>query len=264
MIPGLVSAAAPVVVHVSSNDDWTRFGAVATEIAAIATAILAYVTWRMAQETKKVAETARDEAHTVSEQVDLSREELHASIRPWLAPALRWTEYDGSHVRAQHGLIELKTTSDEAIQGTVPIRNIGPGIAVVDLAKSCVLGHQRENLDLRPYVPLRTSVPVIPTGEISKLTFIIRRTSAAWADLSRDVFTGTALQYVGDFGLDVYYSDWAGGQTTRIRILLGRDDAQAEWHMLRIEYHDAISDVLVTSVDSSSSEYLRHADQGLS
>ncbi len=254
---------APIVVYVSTSDGWAHAAAILTGIAALATGILAYFTWRLARETKNVADKTHDEAMAVteqvrianeqariaSEQVELSREAMRASIRPWLAPALRWTEVEGSHVMAQHGVIDLREDT-QGIRGSVPLRNIGPGVAVIDRAKSNVLGYSGLGSDLSAYTNLNTSVPVIPSGEVSELAFTIPSNSAAWVGLTMDTFTGQS--HVGDFALDVWYSDWSKEQPMRVRFLVGRDNANAEWHVFLSEYYDGISNELITRVESSS------------
>jgi hypothetical protein len=255
--------AAPIVLHVSTSDGWAHAAAILTGIAALATGILAYFTWRLASETKNVAEKTHDEAVAVTEQVrianeqariateqvELSRQAMRAAIRPWLVPALRWTEIENSSVKAQHGLIDLREDA-QGIHGSVPLRNIGPGVAVIDREKSNVLGYGGLGSDLFAYTNLKTSVPVVPSGEVAELAFTIPGNTAAWVGITLDVFTGQ--NHVGDFGLDVWYSDWAQEQPMRVRFLVGRDTAGAEWHVFRSEYYDGLSGELVTRVDSTS------------
>ena len=245
--------AAQIVVHLSASDGWTHAAAILTGIAAAATGVLAWFTWRLARETKDVAKTTRDEAIAVTEQVkvanrqaeiatqqaELSRVAMRASIRPWIAPAL---------AGPRTNIIGLRETA-ERITGEVPIRNIGPGIAVINREQSYVLGHSGLGTDLTPYTNLRVDVPALPPTEGAWLVFSIPKVSAQWSVLTETAFCG-GEGMVGDYALDVTYTDWSGEQPTRVRFHIGRADTQSPWTVFRSEYFDSETDELITRAES--------------
>jgi hypothetical protein len=235
------SAVAPLQIHVSVGTFWATAAAIATLVLAAVTAWMAYETRKVATRTQQEATAVTKQVEIATEQVATSRQALQASIRPWLTACVRFDEPIGGDTAARygnnvihHGEIMLEQSPNGTIKGSIPIRNVGPGLAIIDGEASRVLGHKIDHLDPdTEYGRLHTNTPVLPSGEIADLWFVIRRDSAAWVGLTLAELVG---QGFGHFAVDVLYRDWANEQLMRAHVSLARSRPDGEWFIFRIDY----------------------------
>jgi hypothetical protein len=222
-----------------TSQDWAS---VATGAAAIATAVLAVFTYYMARKTKDVAEHTKTQAEAVAQQVTVANDQVavaqrshQAAIRPWLTAAIPRTEKDNQFRAIPFDSPVVGERPDGGVQGIVPLRNIGLGLAVIDTSASYVSGGPRGAGGLTRYTNLRASVPVVPPGEPVDLHFSIQLTSAGWTNVTPAFFLVNH-----SFAVTVQYSDWAGGQVTVAYVEVGAapDDSPFQWAVYQIGYHE--------------------------
>ena len=153
--------------------DWIVAGA--QIVAAVATVALGYLTYRLAKGTESMATAVSDQVKASQAQVEASREQaaltreaLSGSVRPILAGFPRGIDAhpsdlvvwpDTSPLRLDDGG-DIVATADLC---TVPLRNVGPGIAFVD---SYTLEGWGE-----PHWRRKCSSGVIPSGNKARFTF---------------------------------------------------------------------------------------------
>ncbi|MHB8289471.1 MAG: hypothetical protein ACYDEY_09590 [Acidimicrobiales bacterium] len=242
---------------------WIAAGAVLTGVAAVATAWMAFYTRKAARDTSEMAKASVREVKAIeeqlvhsAEQVRLSGESLRASVQPWLT----WRpEYEVSpDADAGYGPqlwggnmpvpgAELSESND-GLDGSILVRNVGNGLGILALNESWVLGvdiDDRASSSLRQYVHPSTNNPIIPTGSEATVHFHIPLVSAAWTNLTLDGFAGRPNTN-GGFELDLVYTDAVGGSTIRAKfhIACSDKDHSSVWRVWRTEYfvpHDAIN-----------------------
>jgi hypothetical protein len=203
--------------------------AIASGVAALATLALATVTWLLARRTSKLAISAKDEAQASREANDISRESmdlvrasLSATIRPVLVDmssheqgtisTLRWA--DGSEDQVGPGHVVVRST-DQLVVCTVPLRNVGPGTAVIT-----GLG-----LVEAPY-PGSASRMIVPPGESTRFRFSIPRDRPELADGIQQILAGRFVMEVG-------YTDVDGQHLTISRAFVVRPDDPKEPYKVR-------------------------------
>lgn len=204
--------------------DWTAVGAIATGGAAIFTAAAACVTALMARATRDVARSTGDAALASLREAQAVERQLEVSAQPWL----NWVGGEDGQFVAPVSIHE----SDMAVAGTIRVRNVGNGLALI-LTSGRGLG-VRDNLELQPYTRLTTATPVVPTGQLADLRFSVPRPIGVY---DANALTGRGTRGHGQFGFDVAYSDSAGATTYRARFKVGgTDETGNNWKVYEIEY----------------------------
>jgi hypothetical protein len=229
---------------------WTAIAAGATAVMAIATFFLAFKTRSMAKETKAVAEATLKEAHAVEKQVEqverqvsISAEALRVSAQPWLVwePSFE-VEADGmGPVGYRHGGVYSLgwhtcfqvIERDTSVEGWFSVRNVGNGIAILDMSKSYIF---RQN-NAVSYDDIHPSVetPVVPPGGTVDVKFEIP------AFRSADHQKMTLLQLAGggghqSFTVEVAYGDSLGNAGTSAKFRAHRPNENSEWAIVEVEY----------------------------
>jgi hypothetical protein len=230
---------------------WTAIAACATAIMAVATFFLALKTRSMAEETKAVTKATLKEAHAVEKQVEqverqvsISAEALRASAQPWLVwePSFE-VEADGMGAPVSYthgGLYSLGWHSslqvsekDSSVVGQFTVRNVGNGIAILDMSKSSIF---RQN-NAVSYDDIHPSVetPVVPPGGTVDVKFEIP------ASRSADHRKMTTVQLAGgggqqSFTVEVAYGDSLGNAGTSAKFRAYRPNENSEWAIVEVEY----------------------------
>lgn len=218
----------------------------------LATLALAGVTAWMAFETRRVAgrteeevqavraqaEAIQDQAAAAREEVELSRASLETPIRPVLVDVQRpTTRPEGLPQAEQEDALAWPGTAErrnvpmadsyafetvDAIYLSVPLRNVGPGTALI---RGIGL---RWDEDALPGAGVPT-MGVVPPGERTRIQFSVpkenQRPSLA------------EFQQRGTFGVDVAYTDVAGGQWTLTRAHVNLDRTVDRWFTSQIYLH---------------------------
>ena len=242
-------------VHLTnpSGDGVQKVAAALTAVAAGATAWMAVKTRALANKTQEVAEATKEEAEAVKEQgihiaaqAEASAEALKSSVLPWLTWEPRhesvsvWRSPSGEEGRRTTALeqgLEVSAADDGGITGRLLVRNVGPGIALIDTYNSWVNGGG--NTPQR-YVKLRTSKPVLPSDQTTWLSFHINPTSAAWSQLTLDTFSQQPTG--GTCSFDVYYRDVANASTYRARFYGTAITYPSHWTVHKIDYFEGQSE----------------------
>jgi hypothetical protein len=230
--------------------DWTAIAAGATAIMAIATFFLAFKTRSMAKETKAAAEATLKEAHAVEKQVEqverqvsISAEALRVSAQPWLVwePSFE-VEADGMGAPVSYthgGLYSLGRHSslqvsekDSSVVGRFTVRNVGNGIAILDMSKSFIF---RQN-NAVSYDDVHPSVetPVVPPGETVDVKFTIPASrSADHQRMTTEQLAGVGQQ---SFTVEVAYGDSLGNAETSAMFRAHRPNENSPWAIAEVEY----------------------------
>ncbi len=253
-----------------NSADWTAVAAIATAVMAIATfwmasktRALGNQTAKMAEETGKlVTETAKVAGATTSvveatlkeakaveaqveqleRQVELSARTLTVGIQPWLVwePTFQvqdpWDALTGRHGRmypaGTHVCFDV-SVEETSVKGWFTVRNVGPGIAVLDMSNSLIFPrnglHAFENLH-----PTFES-PVLPPGGTVDIEFTISASHAA------DQKKMTLLEVIAGgpnfLSIQVAYGDVLGTLPSSALFRAYRRDEQHPWSVIQIDYH---------------------------
>lgn len=215
---------------------------------------MAWKTRTLARETKDVATATANEAEAVekqgeyiAKQAQASADALRATVLPWLTwlperettrpPSATFFNPELADEKTYDPGLELRDSiNGDGVEGGIWVRNVGTGIALIDTFNSWVNGGRRH----QRYVKLRTAKPVLPSGEATRLSFHVSKTSAAWTDMTVDKFTEQPGG--GSFSLDVYFQDVAKTTTYRARFHAQPTSYQAGWAVAEIDYWDGNSD----------------------
>lgn len=192
---------------------WNALVAIGTLALAGGTFGLAWFTWRVVRESRKQidlsarevtavekqtealvqqTEAVRDQANETKRQVAISIASLEAASRPVLVgvvpppiyrtgrervdPQLETVAYFGDHhVQVRRDEVHFEE-SDAMVYCSVPLRNIGAGVAFV----------QEAMLVTRTEFPGRVSDPVVPRGETTRARFavVLRQSDGRWTDVT--------------------------------------------------------------------------------
>jgi len=227
--------------------------AVASGAVALATLYLGLKTRGMASATKRVAEATETEARAVveqskkvaaqaaasEEQSRISGEALLASIRPWLTAMVQGEVVQGEVPRpATIHLVERE--KDDAISCSIPLRNVGNGLALIQPSMCRFLGR----IPGDPPEPVVLSqgnptVAAVAPGEDTRVRFTIARTSSQWTGLTLDGVVGRD-RHKGEFFVEVLYTDASGGQPTWAKVHVTATlspIAPYPWRVSDIAYH---------------------------
>jgi hypothetical protein len=201
--------------------DWVAVGTLAV---AAATGALAFATFRLAATTSKLAASASEEAAT-------SKAALSATIRPALVDlpleepgavsTVKWA--DGSTDQVGPGTIRVHS-KDDYVLCTLPLRNIGPGAAVI-----VGLGLVEAGF------PGNASRMIVPSGESTRFSFSIPKDRP-------ELQEGIHRILDGNFALEVAYTDIDGQQTTLTRAFVHQLDPQLSYRVRQVallHYGDA-------------------------
>jgi len=232
----------PVTGLLASADDWVTASQIAVAAGTLILAVLTYVAARAASKAASAAEA-----------------QVAAQIRPLLIdvePRIVSPETVGSQggrivaeeVRFPDGHV-LPTTrlagsvsgyrSDDRWYLSVPVRNVGTGIALIVGAEMVPAGCAG--------VP---SKPNLPPGEQSRINFVLDESSPALIHarsvigaglLESDRPAGTLQRGVpwdgdGVVAIEVTYTDLAGGQLTTTRVDVRRDTSSGSWSVEAIAH----------------------------
>jgi hypothetical protein len=249
---------------------WTRNG---VEVQGLATVALIAVTAVYVFLTRGIVTAARSQATSAAAQVAATESELthlkqsfaaeqevarkaqeHAqaalsvSNRPWLTTVPQIWEQRPSGGRENPGQIYL-SRRDEAIHGSVPLRNVGAGIAIIDADQSYVLGPSSLTGQLVRHVRLVSSAPVVPPGGTCILTFEVQVRPGGASGVR--FLTGELADNPdnpGTWALDVVYSDMAGGQQVSALAHLSRYNTASLWYISGIDYREGATGADIVSV----------------
>jgi hypothetical protein len=243
-----------------STADWTAIAALATALMAIATFFLALKTRSMAKETKAVGDATLKEAEAVEKQVEqverqvaISAAALRVSAQPWLVwqPTFE-VEAEGMapvgfargriYIPGSHSSFEA-SEQDASVVGCFTVRNVGNGIALLDMSCSHIY---RQNGEIA-YEGIHPKVmtPVVPPGETVDVEFEIPASS------SPDKQKMTLKQLAGGSGnqlftVEVAYGDSLGNASTSAKFRAHRDDEKSAWLVYEVEYKFDDGRVIVT------------------
>jgi hypothetical protein len=217
---------------------------------AVATFYLALNTRSMADKTKEVADATlkearavESEAELVQHQVSISTEALRVSIQPWLVwepyfdvdrdkDWISATKHGVTYINGRHPALAVHE-EDSSVVGWFTLRNVGNGMAIVDMSKSRIY---RQNGD-EPYVGLHPSIesPVVPPGGLVDLDFTIP------ASMSADHEKMTIVQLAGGAGhqlftVEVVYGDSLGSAGTSAKFKAHRQSENSQWSIFEVEY----------------------------
>jgi len=238
-----------------TTTDWIATGSILTGVSALATALMAFFTRKAAEDTSAMAKATVEEAKAIEQQlghsaaqVRVAEQSLRASAQPWLAWEATYEVQAGTrpHVYA-HGSLRLPGTHSGAevregtgrLVGFILVRNVGNGLAIVDLSESWIL-------PCTPRVPGKrqrcghpaTDTPVIPAGGCATIDFTV--------DLGEEAGGGPTFKELvgrpstsGQFALEVCYSDAIQGSSTRATFSLESPQGGDQWVVSRIEYETA-------------------------
>jgi hypothetical protein len=233
-----------------NTTDWTAVAACATAAMAIATFVLALKTKSMAEGTKAVGKATLQEAQAVEKQVEqverqvaISAAALRVSAQPWLAwePSFEVDQGDGGPFDFRHGSIYSPgwhtglsvSERDDSVIGWFTVRNVGNGIALLDMSSSCIYPKNGTVAyeDIHPSV----ETPVVPRGGTVDVEFKIPATHSA------DQQKMTLLQLTGSgghqlFTIEVAYGDSLGNAGTSAKFRAHRPDENSEWSIFEVEY----------------------------
>ena len=230
--------------------DWTAIAAVATAFMAVATSYLAINTRSLAKETKSVAVATLMEAEAVERQVEqverqlvLSAEALRVSVQPWLEwqPYLQVEAENGPMGAARGGLYLAGTHSsfeareeDTRVVGAFTIRNVGSGIALLDMSKSHIYV-QNNDLPIGSVHP-KVITPILAPGECVDIEFEIP------AKVSPDRTKMTLVQLAGGtgdqvFAVEVAYGDALGNPSAQAKFKAHRKNGAGSWSVFEVEYN---------------------------
>lgn len=242
-----------------NTGDWTAVAAIATGAMAVATFMLALktrsmskATEKMAAETKAMSEATLNEAKAVEQQtqhiqaqVTVSSDALRASVQPWLTwvtileePTVTlsgWKWQKGFHPRRA---LDIAEQGDD-IAGHIVVRNVGTGIALLNLDQSCLFNANNSEIPLKGIRPSMRS-PIVPLGEHATVEIKIQGTKGS---------NGTKVplvELVGGGGsetmyTELAYSDVLGAITARAKFQACRkmlpNGTPERWHVIKTIYH---------------------------
>jgi hypothetical protein len=214
---------------------------------AAATFVLALKTRTMAKETADVAKASKREAEAVEqqtakieEQVRISTEALRSSMQPWLAwePTFE-VEKLGTpvglkgniYIPGVHPCIEVSQRSDGSIEGWLRVKNVGNGLALLDLAHAVLF--RQNDMELQRGVHISVSSPIVAPRESIDVAFEF---SGSPAERARglEYLVGVAADQV--FGIQVPYSDAGGRSEATARFLVHRKGAEGDWSVDEVTY----------------------------
>lgn len=254
-----------------NTGDWTAIGAIATGAMAIATFILAIKTRSMSEatknmvgETKAVSEATLKEAKAVeqqtdhiAEQVKISSNALRASVQPWLAwvPLSKVSLAIKAGPRWQAGSspclgFDVGQDGDD-IAGYIVVRNVGTGIALLNLAESCLFNANNPDIPCQGIRP-STETPIIPPGEEAVVKFRIPGSRGS------NQRTLSLVEVVGGGGsetmyIELVYSDVLGAISAKAKFQAYRkylpNDQPEKWKIIMTTYcQDDVKPIEVRSV----------------
>lgn len=183
--------------------NWAVAGA--QVVAALATVALGYLTYRLARGTEAMAmavsdqvKASRAQVEASREQADLTREALSGSVRPILAGIPRGIEVHSSDLVIWPGAGSLRLDDEGEIVATadfctVPLRNVGPGIAFVESYTLEGWGGQ--------HWFRKCSSGVIPSGSKARFTFFSPERLAPDSPKPHQATLVVAYRDVGKAGL---------------------------------------------------------------
>lgn len=215
--------------HGFTTSDWFQLAV------AIATLLLAGVTAWMAIETRRVASSSLDETKAVRDEIDVARQQVEAtnrqaeaaadavrtSVRPVLVevPEVEVAPEEvvsfaniGAQQRSRGpdwairmAVPERPDWFDKALI-SVPLRNVGPGAAIISRVRPRALGDDHHEVAAVP------TKQVVPQGETVRLNL------NPWAG-------------VNQLRVEVTYTDVSGDQLARTRLLIQRADVGNDWRV---------------------------------
>ncbi len=193
-------------------------------------------TRRMGESAERQAKAVSDQAVAAVQQAVASAELVQASIRPWVTAVPYSQRGSPNELPQLPGHISL-SEDDRFIYLSVPLRNIGNGLALFVPSECYVRGRIEPRSDPVRLVSGRPSIAVLGLDEITRLRFRIAKTSGAWSQLSVDRFAGREGGIHGEFFVEVKYTDAAGRQPTWATVhVADASDRKNAWRVNRIEY----------------------------
>jgi hypothetical protein len=241
-----------------NTGDWIAIGAIANAAMAIATFILAIKTRSMSEatknmvgETKAVSEATLKEAKAVeqqtghiAEQVKISSNALRASVQPWLT----WVSSSKVPLVVQVGSRSQESFSPRSglnieqdgddIAGYLVVRNVGTGIALLNLAESCLFNANNPDTPFQGIRP-STEIPIIPPGEEATVKFKIPGIKGSDGKRIR------LVEVVGGGGsetmyIELVYSDVLGAVAAKAKFQAYRksleNGRQGSWKIIQTTY----------------------------
>lgn len=198
---------------------------------AIGTLALAVSTLRLAQETRQLSRYTRDEvvaaeaqARAAASQAETARLQLESASRPVLVDVRidpsagdEGVSYVGLHRAVNSSTVDVIATADY-LHVSIPIRNVGVGIAFVDRARLRSYDVEWEG---------RASATVVPPGETARISFSIPHRATRYADFHAQIEQSGALE------LEIDYSDASGRPQPQTRLAYARTDLQG-WVIERV------------------------------
>lgn len=196
-----------------------RLADVSSTIAAVAAiAILIIYVWigvetrRMAAAATADAKAARDAVGSAAEQAAIARESLWAQQKPVLIEAVRLVSInqhdremvkfqDGTWTKPMLGEAHVLCASGKAAYVSLPERNVGRGVAVVDSATLLVEGTGSEPLRVGGAYLRRRHVP---PRETVRMDFVIAPGTTSYEAVE------DAINEAGSLSVSIGYSDLAG------------------------------------------------------
>jgi hypothetical protein len=214
--------------------------AAATFGLALKTRTLAKETAAVAKASKREAEAVEQQTLKIEEQVRISAEALRSSVQPWLTwePTFEIDELGQKvgnrgniYIPGVHPCLEIAQRQDGSIEGWLRIKNVGNGLALLNLAEA-VLYRQNET-EMRSGVRISVSSPIVAPRELIDLAFEVNGSPAQRAT-GLTYLVGNSADQV--FGIQVPYTDSGGQSTSTARFLAHRRGQQGEWSIDQVTY----------------------------
>jgi hypothetical protein len=222
----------------------TRKMATATEKAAVATKEMVAETQAVATATLQEANAVEKQVEQVEHQVTISANALRVNVQPWLIwePSFEigpgedrpFGDRNGSlYLQGWHPCLEVTEQDDGSVVGSFTVRNVGNGIALLDMASSLIYPKNEPHAyeDIHPSV----ETPVVPPRATVDVQFTIP------ASKSHDRRKMTLVQFAGGggnqlFAVEVAYGDSLGGAGTSATFRAHRHNENDVWSIFAVDY----------------------------
>jgi hypothetical protein len=185
---------------------WAVLTAVAAVLAGVATTALVIVTWMLVDRTQAMAKTAQRQLLAGAEPLLVDVEHNHH--RTGMTDYQLEYEVGGEPTAIDESWVAVSAPHDEQIVVSVPMRNVGSGVAVVCRAQ-LVVG----DLMLAGDVTRR----FIPSGELGRFEW-------QWATGHKDATLVRNAIATGRLRIIAEYSDFSAQRTTTVRVELRQRD----------------------------------------
>jgi hypothetical protein len=171
----------------------------------------------MAAKTRELSKNAKKEIEVSNEQASAARDAVTAVTRPWIVIGDGGDSHSGTSLVHRAVQVGFQGNTDWPVNFHVWLKNVGPGLALIDPGKCWVHGYGQLNdrNELRPFTNIFTNTPVVPTGADFEMTGRIMTSSANWSGISVEAFCFPSTPQggraeIGAVRLDIAYTDVAG------------------------------------------------------